>query len=54
MKIVIRGMGWGFEVPATIQDNKVIIEKAEFDDMMKNIAYTHDMVSGGFSWEFEE
>ncbi len=51
MKLQITGMGWHFQVPIRKENGEIIIPEKDFWEMMKAIAYTHDVVSGGFWWK---
>ena len=54
MKLIIRGLGWNTSLNVRIHNKDVVINKNDFEKFLKILAYTHDIISGGFDYEFKE
>jgi len=56
MKLRVNGIGWKIEIDYDyeLDGDKICIKKNDFIKMLNVLATTHDTVSGGFQFTFED
>jgi len=52
--LVVKGMGWEAALAVKVDKNSVIARKRDLETLLKKISYTHDVISGGFTFGFED
>ena len=52
--LTVRGMGWETSLPIKVDKNNVIVRKRDLETFLKKISYTHDVISGGFTFGYED
>ena len=53
-RVVVNGIGWGCNINAEIEGDKITFNLEEFKKFMGVIASTHDAISGGFYMKIED
>ena len=51
--LVVKGEGWEAALAIKEEDNTVTCRKADLEKFLKKISYTHDVISGGFTFGYE-
>ena len=52
--LTVKGEGWEAVLAIKEENNMITCRKADLEKFLKRISYTHDVISGGFTFHYEK